>query len=185
MYNSKKCSNFAAAFGWESNVSFLDLKWEDILLAHSADRHILLTASRQNFTLTEKYMSLLLHVMAWVTGISVDKLADFSVDPRCLCFLCPPKFLIKPMRPLIINHFHISGNSIAGDFIEIHDNPSASFYQRQHVPFYTTSTATVEDVMPVDTSFFGTDRYTAEVCEKNLREAIDLASGKADGRLYC
>lgn len=24
------------------------------------------------------------------------------------------------------------------------------------------------------------DRYTAEVCEKNLREAIDLASGKAD-----
>ena len=60
------------------------------------------------------------------------------------------------------------------------NNPSASFYQRQHVPFYTTSTATVEDVMPVDTSFFGTDRYTAEVCEKNLREAIDLASGKAD-----
>ena len=35
------------------------------------------------------------------------------------------------MRPLIINHFHISGNYIAGDFIEIHDNPSASFYQRQ------------------------------------------------------
>lgn len=84
------------------------------------------------------------------------------------------------MRPLIINHFHISGNYIAGDFIEIHDNPSASFYQGQHVPFCTTSTATVEDVVPVDTSFFGTDRYTAEVCEKNLREAIDQASGKAD-----
>ena len=32
------------------------------------------------------------------------------------------------MRPLIINHFHISGNYIAGDFIKIHDNPSASFY---------------------------------------------------------
>ena len=125
-------------------------------------------------------MSLLLHVMAWATGISVISLPTWLLDPRCLCFLCPPKFLIKPMRPLIINHFHISGNYIAGDFIEIHDNPSASFYQRQHVPFYTTSTATVEDVVPVDTSFFGTDRYTAEVCEKNLREAIDLASGKAD-----
>lgn len=125
-------------------------------------------------------MSLLLHVMAWATGISVISLPTWLLDPRCLCFLCSPKFLIKPMRPLIINHFHISGNYIAGDFIEIHDNPSASFYQRQHVPFYTTSTATVEDVVPVDTSFFGTDRYTAEVCEKNLREAIDLASGKAD-----
>lgn len=101
-------------------------------------------------------MSLLLHVMAWATGISVISLPTWLLDPRCLCFLCPPKFLIKPMRPLIINHFHISGNYIAGDFIEIHDNPSASFYQRQHVPFYTTSTATVEDVMPVDTSFFGT-----------------------------
>ena len=84
------------------------------------------------------------------------------------------------MRPLIINHFHISGNYIAGDFIEIHDNPSASFYQGQHFPFCTTSTVTFEDVVSVDTSFFGTDRYTAEVCEKNLREAIDQASGKAD-----
>ena len=28
--------------------------------------------------------------------------------------------------------------------------------------------------------FLGTDRYNAEVCEKNLREAIDQASGKAD-----
>lgn len=37
-----------------------------------------------------------------------------------------------------------------------------------------------EDVQAVDTSFFGTDKYTADVCEKNLREAIDGASGKAD-----
>lgn len=83
------------------------------------------------------------------------------------------------MRPLIINHFHISGNYIAGDFIEIHDNPSASFYQGHRTPIGETNTS-VEDVVPVDTSFFGTDRYTADVCEKNLREAIDLASGKAD-----
>lgn len=83
------------------------------------------------------------------------------------------------MRPLIINHFHISGNYIAGDFIEIHDSPSASFYQGHRTPIGETNTS-VEDVVPVDTSFFGTDRYTADVCEKNLREAIHLASGKAD-----
>lgn len=37
-----------------------------------------------------------------------------------------------------------------------------------------------EDVEPVDTSFFGTDKFPADVCEKNLREAINGASGKAD-----
>lgn len=37
-----------------------------------------------------------------------------------------------------------------------------------------------EDVEAVDTSFFGTDRYGADVCEKNLREAINGSSGKAD-----
>lgn len=84
------------------------------------------------------------------------------------------------MRPLIINHFHISGNYIAGDFIEIHDNPSASFYQGQHVPFCTTSTATVEDVVPVDTSFFCTNQFSEDIIEKNLRQAISLASSKAD-----
>lgn len=108
------------------------------------------------------------------------KFADLAVRFPLPVLLCPPIFLIKFMRSLIINHFHISGNYIAGDFIEIHNNPSASFYQGRHVPFCTTSTTMVEDVVPIDTSFFGTDRYTAEVCEKNLREAIDLASGKAD-----
>ena len=37
-----------------------------------------------------------------------------------------------------------------------------------------------EDIEPIDTSFFGTDKFSADVCEKNLREAIDGASGKAD-----
>jgi len=84
------------------------------------------------------------------------------------------------MRPLIINHFHISGNYIAGDFIEIHDNPSASFYQGQHFPFCTTSTTTTEDVVPVDTSFFCTNQFSEDIIEKNLRQAIELANSKAD-----
>lgn len=37
-----------------------------------------------------------------------------------------------------------------------------------------------EDVEPLDTSFFGLDRYTQEACEKQLREAITQASSKAD-----
>ena len=37
-----------------------------------------------------------------------------------------------------------------------------------------------QDVEPIDTSFFATERYTADVCERNLREAITQASGKAD-----
>jgi len=37
-----------------------------------------------------------------------------------------------------------------------------------------------EDVQPVDTSFFCTDRFTADIIEKNLREAINGASSKAD-----
>lgn len=108
------------------------------------------------------------------------KFADLAVkSPLPVSFL-PSTFLNHSMKKIVINHFHIHGNYIAGDGIDIHDNPSSTFCQGQHVPFCTTSTATVEDVVPVDTSFFGTDRYTAEVCEKNLREAIDQASGKAD-----
>jgi hypothetical protein len=83
------------------------------------------------------------------------------------------------MRPLIINHFHISGNYIAGDFIEIHDNPSASFYQGHRTPIGKTNTS-VEDVVPVDTSFFCTQHFSEDIIEKNLRQAISLASSKAD-----
>lgn len=37
-----------------------------------------------------------------------------------------------------------------------------------------------EDIAPLDTSFFGTDRFTADICQKNLTEAIEYATGKAD-----
>ena len=38
----------------------------------------------------------------------------------------------------------------------------------------------VEDIQPIDTSFFCTERYAADIIEKNIREAIDKASSKAD-----
>ena len=37
-----------------------------------------------------------------------------------------------------------------------------------------------EDVSPIDTSFFCTQQYSEDIIEKNLRQAISLASSKAD-----
>lgn len=37
-----------------------------------------------------------------------------------------------------------------------------------------------QDIEPVDTSFFCTRQFTADIIEKNLRQAIDAASSKAD-----
>ena len=105
-----------------------------------------------------------------------------------LCFIVPripvlfmPSIILTQflMKPLIINHFHISGNYIAGDHIDIHDNPSASFYQGQHTPLEAPNTS-VEDIVPVDTSFFCTNQFSEDIIEKNLRQAISLANSKAD-----
>ena len=38
----------------------------------------------------------------------------------------------------------------------------------------------IEDIDSIDTSFFCTERFTAEIIEKNLRQTIRLASSKAD-----
>ena len=83
------------------------------------------------------------------------------------------------MTKYVINQVHFHGNYYAGDHIDIHDNTSVNFHQGENTKETSTHETCVEDITPVDTSFFGTDRYTAEVCEKNLREAIDQASGKA------
>ena len=40
--------------------------------------------------------------------------------------------------------------------------------------------AQVVDITPIDTSFFCTDRFTSDIIEKNLRNAIASASSKAD-----
>lgn len=37
-----------------------------------------------------------------------------------------------------------------------------------------------EDVQPIDTSFFCTKQFAEDIIEKNIRQAIDLASSKAD-----
>lgn len=37
-----------------------------------------------------------------------------------------------------------------------------------------------EEIQPVDTSFFCTKQFTVDIIEKNIRQAIELASSKAD-----
>ena len=89
-------------------------------------------------------------------------------------------FLIHSMKQIVINHFHILGNDIAGDHIDIHDNTSVNFYQGENTKETSTHETCVEDVTPVDTSFFCTNRFTSDIIEKNLRQAIESASSKAD-----
>ena len=89
-------------------------------------------------------------------------------------------FLIHSMKQIVINHFHILGNDIAGDHIDIHDNTSVNFYQGENTKETSTHETCVEDVVPIDTSFFCTQQFTSDIIEKNLRQAITLASSKAD-----
>lgn len=80
----------------------------------------------------------------------------------------------------VIYYFHFDGNYYAGDHIDIHDNSSVNFYQGRHFPETATNETCVEDVTPVDTSFFCTQQITEDIIEKNLRQAIESASSKAD-----
>ena len=129
-------------------------------------------------------MSLLVHVMAWATGISVISLPTWLLSPRCPCFLCSLSHPFNPMRPIIFQvHFH--GNYYAGDHIDIHDNPYCTFYQGQPCKTNTTtaSTASVEDVTPIvehaPCPFIVPDKltelgmYSLEQFETMFREAAE------------
>ena len=84
------------------------------------------------------------------------------------------------MTKYVINQFHFHGTFIAGDHIDIHDNTSVNLYQGEHFRETTAHETCVEDVTPVDTSFFCTKQFTEDIIEKNLRQAITFASSKAD-----
>ena len=87
------------------------------------------------------------------------------------------------MKKIVINHFHIHGNYIAGDGIDIHDNPSSTFCQGQHFPIKTTDIVTVEDVTPIvehaPCPFLVTEKltdlglYSLEQFEIMYREAVE------------
>ena len=80
----------------------------------------------------------------------------------------------------VIYYFHFDGNYYAGDHIDIHDNTSVNLYQGEQTRETNTHETSVEDIVPVDTSFFCTNQFSEDIIEKNLRQAISLASSKAD-----
>ena len=64
--------------------------------------------------------------------------------------LCP-HILNHSMKQIVINHFHIHGDYIAGDGIDIHHNPFSTFCQGKRLPLITpqASETSVEDVTQV------------------------------------
>ena len=77
------------------------------------------------------------------------------------------------------------GTYIAQQNIDIHDNPHANIYacpQRDQATSVAGENQSdeSEDSKSTDTSFFCTDRFADDIVEKNIRQAIQLASSKAD-----
>lgn len=87
------------------------------------------------------------------------------------------------MKQYIINQFHIHGNYIAGDLIDIHDNPNSAFYQGQHQYPEPMHPSCAEDVTPIvahaPCPFLVPNRlaelglYTPEQFETMFREAAE------------
>ena len=70
--------------------------------------------------------------------------------------------------------------NVAGNYIDIHDNQHCNIYATEPKSEAPCPTAEQDAPQTGDCSFFGTDKYPADICEKNLREAIDNAKSKAD-----
>ena len=111
------------------------------------------------------------------------KFADLAVkSPLPVSFL-PSTFLNHSMKKIVINHFHIHGNYIAGDHIDIHDNTSVNFYQEENTKETSTHETCVEDVVPIveqaPCPFLVTEKlteiglYTPEQFENMFREAAE------------
>ena len=72
--------------------------------------------------------------------------------------------------PAIIHQFN-------GTYIEHVD----TYIEHQHnAPEQRVTQPVSEEVSPVDTSFFCTKQFTTDIIEKNIRQAIEKASSKAD-----
>ena len=98
-----------------------------------------------------------------------------------LVLLCP-HILNHSMKQIVINHFHIHGDYIAGDGIDIHDNPFSTFCQGKRLP-NIDSNACVEEVTPIESHtpcpFLVPEKltelglYTPEQFESMFREAAE------------
>jgi hypothetical protein len=81
------------------------------------------------------------------------------------------------MKPIIFQ-VHVHGNYYAGDHIDIHDNPFASFYQSYPFPTNTRRTDHLEDVTPADISETRPAEYlfcriTQAAYDKGVAQTVD------------
>jgi hypothetical protein len=101
-----------------------------------------------------------------------------------------PNSLFTPLaRAFFKNHKSMSTYNYAPGAVHLdfhHNNISMSATQiADLVRLFITDDSSekssdAEDVSPVDTSFFCTNQFSEDIIEKNLRQAINLASSKAD-----
>lgn len=99
--------------------------------------------------------------------------ADIVYCPTGSCFLCSTM-----SRPTFINSNVVYHDNSTEYNIDARGKDVDSIIRKCGAEEAKPNNS--EDIEPVDTSFFGTDKFPADVCEKNLREAIEGASGKAD-----
>lgn len=68
-------------------------------------------------------------------------------------------------------------NNFNGTYIEHVEN---YFNSAHNTPSVERVKPPCEEVQPIDTSFFCTRQFTADIIEKNIRQAVTLASSKAN-----
>ena len=112
----------------------------------------------------------------------VTKFADFIVRPAHSCPFMSSRILHHSMKQIVINHFHIHGDYIAGDGIDIHDNPFSTFCQGKRLP-NIDSNMCVEEVTPIESHtpcpFLVPEKltelglYSLEQFESMFREAAE------------
>lgn len=73
---------------------------------------------------------------------------------------------------VILNSPNVVIGHMSGGTININNSTPAEPAQKHQ--------RVCEDVTPIDTSFFCTDRYSSDIIEKNIRQAINLSTSKAD-----
>lgn len=77
----------------------------------------------------------------------------------------------------------LSINNQPGGIVNIFKDSPVTIHQcngQQTMQVQTNNRPEPEDIEPIDTSFFGTEKFAIDICEKNLRETIINANSKTE-----
>lgn len=113
--------------------------------------------------------------MARAFGASLEFFAELAFYPTCSCFFSLTNSMSTYNYAPGAVHLDFHHNNISMSATQIADLVR-SFMSDESLK----SGSDAEDVSPIDTSFFCTQQYSEDIIEKNLRQAISLASSKAD-----